>query len=238
MQKDLPFDLAPSITPAIEKLAIESSHSRLHFAQLPTIGPNSIRACVRQHAMCFGPGRRCSIASWCKWTPAKPPNSPPTRWPWTAYSPSANSADRRTSAWRSTTWTRSACSRGKSRMQKAESRTQNRFCFCFKISPEAVGLLAKRRVRLSPTAYRLLCCFLSAFCLLRSAFALACPFCTAVKPTLTQQRESSAVAFLGECTAAGSSDKSAEYQFAVRKWFKGCQPRAEKKRFVCRSRTS
>jgi len=99
-------------------------------------------------------------------------------------------------------------------MQKAECRTQNRFHFCFTIPTEP-------RRRLPPTAYRLLCWFFSAFCLLPSALSSACPFCTAVKPTLTQQRESAAVAFLGECTAAGSSDKSAEYQFAVRKWFKG-----------------
>jgi hypothetical protein len=114
-------------------------------------------------------------------------------------------------------------------MQKAEGRTQNRFCFCFKISPEAVGHPAKRCFRLPPTAYRLLCCFLSAFCLLRSAFA--CPFCTAVKPTLTQQRESAAVAFLGECTAAEPSDKTTEYQFAVRKWFTG-KPTSEVKNAV------
>ena len=90
---------------------------------------------------------------------------------------------------------------------------QNRFPFCAANSSWIPAFF-----RLPPSAFRL---FLSAFCLLPSAFCLACPFCTAVKPTLVQQRESAAVAFLGECTAADSNAKPAMIEFAVRRWFNG-----------------
>jgi hypothetical protein len=100
--------------------------------------------------------------------------------------------------------------------QKAESRRLNRF---------ALGATSSSSIpaffRLPPSAFRLCCCLLSTFCLLPSAFCFACPFCTAVKPTLVQQRESAAVAFLGECTAADANAKPAVYNFAVRRWFNG-----------------
>ena len=91
------------ITPAIEKL--ENTKVRIRGYILPSFQQSGLTqfVLVRDNMQCcFGPARRCSIALSCKWTPAKPPNSPPTRWPSTAFSPSANSAARKTSAWPST----------------------------------------------------------------------------------------------------------------------------------------
>jgi hypothetical protein len=49
-----------------------------------------------------------------------------------------------------------------------------------------------------------------------ATFVAACPFCSALKPTLAQQCDSAAVAFLGECIGINKGDARA-YEFNVRK---------------------
>ena len=51
--------------------------------------------------------------------------------------------------------------------------------------------------------------------------AQACPFCSAVKPTLAQRQEAATAAFLGECLGVDSKTKPSGYSFAVRRWLKG-----------------
>lgn len=55
--------------------------------------------------------------------------------------------------------------------------------------------------------------------------AVACPFCTAVKPSLVQQREAADAAFLGECTAApAEAERRGKHDFTVRRRFAGDLP--------------
>jgi hypothetical protein len=51
--------------------------------------------------------------------------------------------------------------------------------------------------------------------------ASACPFCNAVKPTLAQQRESAAAAFVGEALDEPSSDRDRWQSFKVHRALKG-----------------
>ncbi|HEY2881158.1 MAG TPA: hypothetical protein VGJ15_01965 [Pirellulales bacterium] len=53
---------------------------------------------------------------------------------------------------------------------------------------------------------------------------LACPFCSAVKPTLSQQRDAATAVFLGECTAVDAKHQPPQATFSVRKWIKGTAP--------------
>jgi hypothetical protein len=56
-----------------------------------------------------------------------------------------------------------------------------------------------------------------------AASAIACPFCTAIKPTLSQRCDSSAEAYLAECVAIDAKAKAAGGEFSVRKVLKASE---------------
>ena len=58
-------------------------------------------------------------------------------------------------------------------------------------------------------------------CGLLATAATACPFCTAVKPTLTQQREEAAAAFVGEALDKPTAKRPATQLFKLHRALRG-----------------
>jgi hypothetical protein len=62
-----------------------------------------------------------------------------------------------------------------------------------------------------------------------TATSFACPFCSAIKPTIAQQCDTAAAAFLGECTAIDTKQKPAKGEFAVQKVLQSAGARFDQK---------
>ena len=80
IEKDQPF-VRSMITPTIEKLT--DAKIRIRGYMLPSFQQSGLTqfVLVRDNMQCcFGPGRRCTIASWCRWTAARRRISRPSRW--------------------------------------------------------------------------------------------------------------------------------------------------------------
>ena len=169
--------------------------------------------------------QRCTIALWCKWMPANRPSSPRDR------CPSKRVFHRRAARLRrSPTGDLSFASPasavmqtkqlpllpGEGRGEGASSSSRHSHPVLSQKERESKATLFGRTAKFVVSRPVFGYCFFR-----RELIAPACPFCSAVRPTIAQQREHATVAFLGECKAVDSLANPANATFAVRKWFKG-----------------